>query len=54
METVVTGWGELRVGPGWALTQIVPSLAGEVGGVREQALVRRGRLEQEEFLKKKK
>ena len=54
METVVTGWGELRVGPYWALTRIVPGLVGEVGCGRGQALVWRGRLEQEEFLKKKK
>ena len=38
METTGTGWGELRVGPCGALTRTVPSLAGEVGCVRGQAL----------------
>ena len=32
------GWGELKVGPFVALTQTAPSLAGEVGCVRGQAL----------------
>ena len=47
-------WGELRVGPSQALTQTLPGLAGEVGCVRGQALVWSGRIEQEEFLTKKK
>ena len=56
METMGTGWGELRVGPCGTLTQRVPSLAGEVGCVRGQALpcMEGHSIEQEDFLKKKK
>ena len=51
-----TGWGDLRVGPCGTLTQRVPSLAGEVGCVRGQALpcMEGHSIEQEDFLKKKK
>ena len=38
METVGAGSGELRVGLCGDLTLTVPSLAGEVGSVRGQAL----------------
>ena len=51
---VCAGWGELRVGPCGALTQIVSGLIGELGCVRGQAFVWSSRLEQEEFFKKKK
>ena len=37
-ETVGTNWGELRVGPSGALSQTVPSLAGDMGCGRGQAL----------------
>ena len=42
-----------RVGPWQTLTQLVSGLVGKMGCVRGQALVRRSRVEQEDFVQKK-